>query len=118
MPQFMFVYRGDHEDMTHASPDQMQQLLQRWLDWIRRGTDAGWMLDGGDSLMPGGAIVSPDLIVTKGTLTESKKLVRGYSLVEASDLTNAIQLAQGSPLPNSGGTVEVREVAPFGKQDE
>lgn len=117
MPKFMFVYRGGHEGMEQASPEQMQQVMQMWMDWIQAGTEAGWMLDGGDGLKPGGAIVSSDLSVIDGPFTESKELVGGYSMVEASDLAAAIELAKGSPMPQSGGTVEVRELASPGKPD-
>ena len=118
MSKFIFVYRGGHEGMEHASPEQMQQVMQMWMDWIQGGIEAGWMLDGGDGLKPGGAVVNSDLSVTDGPFAESKELVGGYSMVEASDLAAAIELAKGSPMPKSGGTVEVRELPNAGKQDE
>ncbi len=117
MPKCMFVYRGGHEGMEHASPEQMQQVMQMWMDWIQGGIEAGWMLDGGDGLKLGGAVVNSDLSVTDGPFAESKELVDGYSMVEASDLAAAIELAKGSPMPKSGGTVEVRELPNVGKQD-
>ncbi len=117
MPKYMFIYRGGHEKIKHASPEQIQQVMQMWMDWIEGGTEAGWMLDAGDGLKPSGAVVNTDLSVTNGLFAESKALVGGYSLVEASDLTTAIELAKDSPMPKSGGIVEVREIANSGKQD-
>ncbi len=117
MPKFMFVYRGGHEGMEDASPEQMQQVMQMWMDWIQGGTEAGWLLDGGDGLKPNGAVVKADLSVTDGPFAESKELVGGYSMVQATDLAAAIELAKGSPMPKSGGTVEVRELANVGKQE-
>lgn len=118
MPKFMFVYRGGHEGMKDASPEEMQQVMQLWMDWIKAGTEAGWMLDGGDGLKPGGAIVNPDQSVIDGPFAESKELVGGYSMVQASDLAAAIELAKGSPMLKSGGSVEVRELANVGMKDE
>lgn len=106
----MFIYRGGHDGMEDASPEQMQQVMQMWMDWIQDGTEAGWMLDGGDALKPGGAIVGPDQAVIDGPFAESKELVGGYSMVQASDLAAAVELAKGSPMTRSGGTVEVREL--------
>ncbi len=117
MPKYMFVYRGGHDDMDLASPEQMQQVMQMWMDWIQGGVEVGWMLDGGDALKPNGAEVNADLSVTDGPFAESKELVGGYSMVEARDLAAAIELAKGSPIPKSGGTVEVRELANVGKQE-
>ena len=117
MPRFMFVYRGGHEGIEHASPEQMQEEIQMWTDWIQGGVEAGWMLDGGDALKPGGAVVNADLSVTDGPFAESKELVGGYSMVEAPDLASAVELAKSSPMPKPGGTVEVRELAGVGKQE-
>lgn len=117
MPKFMFVYRGGHEGMKDASPEQMQQVMQLWMDWIQNGVEAGWMLDGGDALQPGGATVNADLSITDGPFAESKELVGGYSMVQAPDLAAAIELAKTCPSPKSGGTVEVRELANVGKPE-
>lgn len=118
MPKYMFVYRGGHDDLDAATPEQMQQIMQRWMDWIQGGMEAGWMIDGGDALNSTGAIVNPDLSVTDGPFAESKELVGGYSLVQAPDLAAAVELAKGSPMPSSGGVVEVREVANFDQPEE
>ena len=63
------------------------------------------MLDRGDGLKPGGAVVNPDLSVTDGPFAESKELIGGYSMVEASDLAAAIELIKGSSMPKMGGTI-------------
>ena len=117
MPRFMFVYRGGHEPTKDSSPEQMQQVMQMWMDWIHSGMEAGWMLDGGDALKPGGAVVNADLSITDGPFAESKELVGGYSMVEAPDLAAAVELAKGSPMPKSGGTVEVRELPDMGQPE-
>ena len=117
MPSFMFVYRGGHEGLEHASPEQIQQVMQMWMDWIQKGIAAGWMLDGGDGLKPGGAVVKVDLSVTDIPFAQSKELVGGYSMVEAPNLAAAVELAKGAPMPRSGGTIEIRELVNIGKQE-
>ena len=111
MAKFMFVYRGGNDGAVKMSPEQMQQAMQAWGDWIQDGMKAGWLLDGGDGLKPEGRVVQPDLTVTDGPFAESKELVGGYSLVEAADLAAAAELAKASPMPAAGGTVEIRELA-------
>lgn len=118
MAKFMFVYRGGDHDMETASPDQIQQMMQMWMEWIQGGVDAGWMLDSGDALKPTGAVVNADLSVTDGPFAESKELVGGYSMIEAPDLAAAVEIAKGSPMQKSGGMVEVRELANVGKPEE
>ncbi len=117
MAKFLFVYRGgdSDEDMTQKSPEEMQQVMQVWMDWIQKGMEAGWLVDGGDALLPGGSVVQPDLTVTDGPFAESKELVGGYSMVEAPDLAAAVELAKSCPMPAAGGSVEVRQLACVGE---
>lgn len=100
--------------MEKASPEEMQQIMQMWMDWIGGSVKAGWMLDGGDALTPGGAVVDPDLHVTDGPFAESKELVGGYSVIEAPDMATAVERAKGSPILKMKGYVEVREFAQAG----
>ena len=117
MAKFLFIYRGGkgHDDL---SPDEMQQVMQKWMDWIGGGMQAGWMIDGGDALDYDGKVVHPDLTVTDGPFAESKELVGGYSIVEADDLDAAAGIAKGCPMPEGGGTVEVRRLAEVGGPPE
>ena len=117
MAKFMFIYRGGGEALKHASPEEAQQVMQLWMDWIEEADRAGWMLDGGDALKPEGAVVQPDFSVTDGPFAESKELVGGYSQIEAPDLKAAAELAKGCPGLKAGGTVEIRELANVGKAD-
>ncbi len=115
MPKYMFVYRGCEN--CHE-PEEMQKFMQLWMDWIQAGEEAGWLIDKGDGLEPGGATVNSDLSITDGPFAESKELVGGYSMVEAPDMDAAIVLAKGSPIAVSGGIVEVRELANVGMHEE
>ncbi len=117
MAKFMFLQRGGCEKRPEMSPEQMQQEMQTWMNWIQGGTEAGWILDPGSPL-GAGAVVKPDLTVIDGPFAESKELVGGYMMVEASDLAAAVEIVKGSPMVKSGSTIEVRELPIMGKQDE
>ena len=118
MAKFMFVYRGGEGHPEDMSPEQMQQIMQTWMNWIQGGVEAGWMIDGGDALTPEGRVVQPDLSVTDGPFAESKELVGGYSMVEAADFDAACEIAKSCPMPAAGGSVEVRMLANVGQQPE
>lgn len=111
MPKFLFLYRGGDNDLGELSPEQMQQIMQVWHDWIEAGMKAGWMVDGGHGLMPDGRVIASDgQTVTDGPFAESKELVGGYSMVQADDLDAAVKLADGCPVFASGSSVEVRQL--------
>lgn len=114
MAKFMFVYRN-HEETEKPSPEEMQQVMGVWMDWIQKGKEAGWLLDGGDGLKPEGKVVAPDKTVTDGPLVAAKELVAGYSIVQAEDLDAAVGYAQSSPMVElHHGSVEVRQLAEVG----
>lgn len=108
MAKFMFLYRGC-EGAAERTPEQMQQAMQAWGEWIEDGTKTGWLLDAGDGLKSGGGVVHPDRTVTDGPFAESKEMVGGYCMIEAVDLASAIERAKA--MPDSGGAIEVRELA-------
>lgn len=116
MANFMFVYRDSGDKPQDMSPEQMQQVMQTWMDWIQGGVQAGWLTDGGDALKPEGRVVHADHTVTDGPFAESKELVGGFSMVQCADYDAAVEYAKGCPIFASGGTVEVRELMGVGKE--
>lgn len=109
MAKFMFLYRGSCENGPEKSPEEMQQMMQAWGQWMAEGTKAGWLLDPGDGLKSGGKVLRHDGTVTDGPFAESKELVGGYSLVEATDLAAAVEIAKG--MPETDGHIEIRELS-------
>ena len=119
MAEFLFIYRGGNE-LSEISPEQMQQLMQRWMAWMEAGGKEGWLVDGGDALKPECRTLAPSGSVTDGPYAESKELVGGYSIVQAADLDEAAKIAKGCPHHASAdlgciGDIEIRELAKVGE---
>jgi len=113
MSKFMFIYRAESSDQA-PSPEEMQEIMGRWMSWIEVGMKQGWMSDAGDALTPAGVVVRNSDVVTDGPFAESKELVNGYSVVEADSLQAAAALAKDCPIYSAGGCVEIRELALVG----
>jgi len=108
MSEFIYVYRGGNREKL--SPEQMQQVMQKWMAWMQGLAQKGHLKDRGHPLEPEGSVVGASgKTVTDGPYAE-KDLVGGYSLVEARDLAEAAALAKGCPILERGGLVEVRPV--------
>lgn len=116
MAKFLFVYRGDGHAEAKMTPDEMQQMMQKWGAWIGEAMAKGWMLNPGDALAMEGRVVNARKIVTDGPFVESKEIVGGYSIVQADTIDAAAELAKGCPGLLSGGTVEVRPLAGLAEQ--
>jgi hypothetical protein len=110
MNKFMLIYRGGDDAEANMTPQEMQAVLQKWNDWIGGGFAAGWMVDPGNPLGPGGKMVSPKGVVTDGPYPEGKEIVGGYSIVQCETIEQAAEHAKGCPIKLYNGLVEVRPV--------
>ncbi len=108
MSEFLYVYRGGHRDQS--SPEEMQQVMHKWMTWMQGLVEKGHLKDRGHPLEPAGKLVSGKAkTITDGPYAE-KDLVGGYSLIEARDLAQATELSKGCPILERGGVVEIRPI--------
>jgi hypothetical protein len=113
MANFLFVYRSSTTARQDMTPEQMQQIMQKWQAWIGEGLQKGWIVDSGDALTPEGRVVNARKVVTDGPFVESKEIVGGFSIIQADSIDAAAELAKGCPGLEVGGSVEVRILAGF-----
>ncbi len=108
MSQFVYLYRGGE---AGRSPEQAQQMMQKWMTWMKELGAKGHIKDQGQPLERSGKLVKgKQKTVTDGPFAEAKDIVGGYTLVEASDLAQAVELSKGCPIFEVDGAVEVRPV--------
>ena len=109
MSEFTYLYLGGRD--TPASPEQMQQTMQKWMAWFKELGAGGHLKDHGHPLERAGKVVTGNQkIVTDGPYAEAKDVVGGFSLIEAKNLAQAVELSKGCPILEVGGSVEVRPV--------
>jgi hypothetical protein len=109
MSEYVFLYRGGDRG---ASPEVMQQRMQRWMAWMKELGEKGHIKDQGQPLERSGKLVKgKEKTVTDGPFAEAKDVVGGYTLILARDLDQAVELSKGCPIFESdNGAVEVRPV--------
>ena len=108
MNEFVFLYRGGSRD---GSPAEMQQVMQKWMAWMKDLGAKGHLKDRGQPLERAGKLVQgKQKTVTDGPFAEAKDVVGGYTLIEAEDLSEAVELSKGCPIFEVEGAVEVRPV--------
>ena len=108
MGEFLYIYRGGQRS---PSPEQSQQIMQKWLAWMKELTASGNLKDPGQPLeLEGKVVKGKGGTVTDGPFAEAKDLVGGFTIVAADSLAHAAKLAGGCPILEVDGSVEVRPV--------
>ena len=110
MTEFVFLYRGAERP---NSPQDAQQIMQKWMTWMQELGAKGHIKDRGQPLEPIGKVVGRQKTITDGPFAEAKDLVGGYTLIEAKDLNEAAELSKGCPVFERNGFVEIRPVMKF-----
>ena len=107
----MLIFRGG-SDAMQMSPEESQQHMQKWFEWVGQLQQKG-IYTSGEALLPTGKTVSQGNLVTDGPFAESKEMVGGFFIVKAASLEEAAEIAKDCPDIPLGGTVEVRDVVVF-----
>jgi hypothetical protein len=110
MPKFAIFMRENDNAWGSYSPEQQQQLLQKYYAWVDELKSKG-IFHGGQPLRNGGRLLhSNGGEIVDGPFTETKEVLTGFFLVEASDLEAATAIARGCPALGHGESVELREI--------
>jgi hypothetical protein len=102
MGKFVFAYTGGAMAETPAA---QEAAMQKWGAWF--GTLGSAIIDGGN---PFGASTA---VKSDGSTGTTSTGLGGYSIIEADSLELAAKLADGCPVLESGGSVEVYEALPM-----
>lgn len=101
MPNYILAYHGG-SGMPESEAEQAK-IMEAWGAWFGAMGDA--VVDGGNPV--GRAVtVGPDRSHHDGG---GSNPLTGYSMIKADDLEAAAKLAEGCPVLDNGGSVEVAE---------
>lgn len=107
--QFILLF-SDRVDSPDPSPEEMQQIMGKWMGWLQ-GLKTQGVYVAGNRLEDGRKVIRGSKF-TDGPFVESKEVVSGYIVVLAQDLAQAEKIGQGCPGLEYSTTVEVRPMMP------
>lgn len=109
MLTYLFLMRSEEDLFSSLSPEQMQEHLNKWHQWMSSLAADGALL-AGHPLEGNSACVSQAQTLD-GPYTESKDVIGGFVLVKCVSFEHALSLAQQCPHVELGGLLEVRQTA-------
>ena len=111
MKEFVFIFRNSDNPNFKPSPEQMQEVMTSWMNWMGGIAAQNKLANNGNRLsMSIAKTVKPNNVITDGPYTEIKEFISGYIIVKAATIDEAIELAKDCPIIKIGGNVEVRGV--------
>ena len=115
MPQFMLILKETPGAYKKLSPEEIQQMIQKYRAWAGKLAQAGKLGNSHKLMDEGGKIVATKngrFTVVDGPYSEAKEVVGGYFIITAKDYAEAIELVRDHPhVPM--GTIDIREVDPM-----
>ena len=109
----MMLFHSEPNPDFNPTPEQIQEEVKAWQEWIGGIGAQGKLKNPGDALGFQGKTMHADGSITDGPYAELKEIVGGYIVVSAENVEEAIALGKGCPVLTSGGKVEVRDIMIF-----
>ena len=109
MKEFLLVFRREPAPAETLSPEQIQNIMKPWQDWIGSLAAQNKLVTAGNSLEADGRVVKSNLIIN-GPYVEIKEAIGGYTIIKANSIDEAAELSKGCPILKVGGNVEVRAI--------
>lgn len=108
----MLIFR--HEDDKKAlSPKQMQEWMQKAMEWIEGIEAKDKLVSRGNGLsFDESKVVRQNNLVTNGPFGDIKETIGGYIIVKANSADEAVELTEGCPiLLDEENSIEIRKIA-------
>ena len=111
MKDFVLVFRNSNNPDFKPSPEQMQEVMSSWMNWMGSIAAQDKLASSGSRLSVSNAkTVKPNNLVIEGPYTEIKEFINGFIIVKTENIDEAVILAKDCPILKIGGNVEVRAV--------
>lgn len=112
MPRFIILPREEPSTFMDLSPDEVQAIIMRYLEWAAP-LEAEGTIEYGHKLVDGtGKVLRPDgagVSVTDGPYAELKEVVGGFWIGAAADLDQMAEKVSGCPHLEYG-SLEIRQL--------
>ena len=110
MKDFLFLFRATVSDNHSASPEETQNILKKWQDWVGGIAAQGKLNGTGMRLATEGKVLKPGGVITDGPFVEIRERLGSFMVVKAANIEEALTLAHGCPALDADGSVEVRPI--------
>ncbi len=111
MKEYILFFRGGFERIIDQSPEEFAANMEQWKKWLSALGKAGKVVAAQPLIPTGKQVVGKERAVVDGPFAEGKEILGGYLICKAETYDEAVTIAKNCPVLDTGGVVEIREVA-------
>lgn len=110
MKEYLLLFRGGYDRIVQQSPQEFLSEMEKWKKWMEDLKSKESFVIAQPLSRGGKKVAGKNKTVIDGPFMEGKEIVGGYLICKANSYEDAIQIANGCPVLEIGGIVEVREI--------
>jgi hypothetical protein len=109
MKEFLFLFRRDFQTANvQPTPDELKTHLEHWQAWFNELSKQEILARPIQRWDGAGKIIQRGKSAINGPFAEIKESIGGMVIIKAIDYEAAEKIAQGCPILELGGSVEIR----------
>jgi putative heme degradation protein len=107
MKEFILIFRKDDTEQ-HLPENDIQLYLKHWQDWFLSMAARDMLVRAVQRCDSQGVVVKKGSLTMKGPYRVCDETIGGLIIIKASNYDNAMEIAQGCPVLELGGSIEIR----------
>jgi hypothetical protein len=110
MEKFILLFRGSDVYESNQSPEALQMLTVKMIDWVRDLAKNGRHVSSEKWQRAGKKVSGAIRIVNDNPFGEPQEIIGGCTIVLAKDLDEAVEIAKACPILETNANIEIRAI--------
>jgi hypothetical protein len=110
MNEFLLLFRRDYQiSDVQPTPEQLQEHIRHWQKWYGELAGKEVLAKPVQRLDLKGQLLTATGQAIEGPYVKDAESIGGYLIIKANTYDDAVKIAEGCPILELGGNVEVRQ---------
>jgi hypothetical protein len=110
MEKFMLLFRGSDVYQPDQSPEALQILTQRMMNWLGELSEKGMHVTSERLKRTGMQVTGAQKVLTDNPFGDAREVIGGCTIVQAMNINEAIEIAKRCPILETDANIEVRPI--------
>jgi hypothetical protein len=113
MEKFMLLFRGSEVYQANQSPEALQILTQKMINWVGEISEKGLHVSSEKLKRTGKLVRASNKSISDHTIDDTVDMVGGCTIIQAKDMEGALEIAKRCPILETHATIEIRPILNF-----